>query len=142
MIGKVDVKTMDAHFYVQRSSDFAGVNTVIPFNVAKVNVGGHMDLPSGVFTAPVNGTYHFEFTGIKDLHTHELSVILQLNGRNIATAWTNSGNSASLSASLHLTARDKVRLHKNSKGILDDSTHHHTHFAGWLVEEDSVVAHH
>ncbi len=37
-------------------------NAVIPFNIEHLNEGGAMDLAAGVFTVPVDGIYHFEFS--------------------------------------------------------------------------------
>jgi hypothetical protein len=56
------VKSAPVYFYVQRSSEFAILNTPIPFTVARVNEGNAMNLATGKFTAPRNGIYFFAFT--------------------------------------------------------------------------------
>ena len=48
MIGQVDVTTKTAHFYVQRNSPFRTVNAVIPFELALLNEGNTLTLPSGI----------------------------------------------------------------------------------------------
>ncbi len=66
-MGFVDVKSSPVHFYVQRRSQFAASNNYfqnIPFQVERLNIGGAMDLTSGVFTAPKAGIYEF-FCGEK-----------------------------------------------------------------------------
>ncbi len=102
-----------------------------------------MDLESGVFTAPVPGIYHFEFSGQKGKTAKTLWVWLYLNGAyNIGRAYTytpdiGSYDATSLTATLRLKANDTVYLIL-SMGELDDAFDHYTHFTGWLVEEDLV----
>ena len=66
-IGYVDVKSSPVHFYVQREKSFKTKHTPIPFDVERLNVGGPMNLKSGVFTAPRDGIYSFSFTGLVNL---------------------------------------------------------------------------
>jgi len=141
-IGNVDLKTKSVHFYVQKNSFFNTPQSIIPFESARLNEGDAFSLLSGIFTAPVNGIYHFQFSAVKDLHEPYLDIILQVNGANIALAYTNQPFASayvvvSLSASLRLAAGDKVNLFNLNSGGLHDSTDgHNTHFSGWLVEED------
>jgi len=98
-------------------------------------------LTSGIFTVPVPGIYHFDFSAVKNYASKYLDIYLQVNGANVGFANsdqpknTESLDVVSLSASLQLAAGDKVRLF-NSGGTLYDSRKHYTHFSGWLVEED------
>ena len=141
MIGNVDVKTKSVHFYVQRNTGIPlAVSGVIPWEVEQLNEGNAMDLSTGVFTVPVTGIYHFDFSAVQEYSFEHLYVFLQVNGANMGWAFTK-GNHAydtiSLSSSLHLQAGDKVNLFKKA-GYLHDSTRHSTHFTGWLVEEDLI----
>lgn len=103
-----------------------------------------MDLASGVFTAPLDGIYHFEFSGI----TNDISkILLQVNGYPVALttddlSFTNENLahfSLSFAISLQLDEGDRVNLYKIGDGTLgEDGTlmgAPSTHFTGWLVEE-------
>jgi hypothetical protein len=99
-----------------------------------------MDLTTGVFTAPRDGVYHFDFSGVKDSSADRLGVRLQLNGVNIAHAYTwhstsASNNMASLHSTLQLKSGDRIDLFL-SGGQLFDSSNHYTSFTGSLLEED------
>lgn len=140
----MDVKTKSIHFYVQRSTNFGVSNAVIPWEVVRLNEGGAMNIASGIFTAPVPGIYHFEYSGVKLNSALYLCVFLQVNGVTIGTAGSNAGGepgiyeSYSLTASLRLKAGDTVRLYNSLDGILYEANtvNYKNQFAGWLVEED------
>jgi len=140
MIGNVDIKTKSIHFYVQKDRSVF-VNSVIPFELERLNEGGAMKAASGIFTAPVPGIYHFQFSCTAERGDQTtLDVQIQLNGKKVGMAMTSSHEryfSTSLTASLRLKVNDRVNLYK-SDGILHDSIGHHTDFAGWLVEEDLI----
>ena len=131
------------HFYVQRNSNFASADAVIPFEEAPLNEGGAFDLPTGIFTAPVPGIYHFDFSALLEYTEpavyKQLTIRLRVNGVNVGSAHNDENQPVhsvvSLNASLRLKAGDTVNLYL-SEGEINDGSSHRTHFSGWLVEED------
>ena len=141
VIGNVEVKTKTVHFYMQRRTTFTTIG-IIPFELNRLNEGGAMNLTTGIFTAPVPGIYHFEFSGLKDEAHTQTAVYLQINGENVAIGKANpfrfrAEDSLSFTSSFRLRKDDKVNLFI-VVGVLYDDASHYTHFTGWLVEEDLI----
>ncbi|XP_059351512.1 uncharacterized protein LOC130694055 [Daphnia carinata] len=162
-IGYQDIKTKPIYFYVQKDKNFSERNIPLPFEITIVNMGGAMDLPSGVFTAPVNGTYFFSFAGLAQFPMltgpdpvpvqRELGANLYKNGERIAISQVNIGylvypdnrSPITLQSTVSLQAGDKVwiQIYIGISGgfLYDDSDVEvnqgsHTHFNGWLLEEE------
>lgn len=142
LIGNVDVKTRSIHFYVQRTTSFTSPNSIIRFESVRLNDGGAMDYINGIFTAPVYGLYHFEFSGHRATPSPSLNIALQINGSPVGFAQTTppsagltSMESLSLTVSLWVKAGSQVSLFNSGSGVLFDSSNRYTHFTGWLVEE-------
>ena len=136
----MDVKTSSGvSFYVQRNTDYSSAGTVIPYEVTQLNIGGAMNLGTGVFTAPVNGRFHFSFTALSFTTAENTWVFLRVNGVNIGTSLSRSIDySIPLVATLKLKKGDTVDVYLESGSIHDD-IHYHTHFSGFLLEEDLVL---
>lgn len=140
-VGAIDIKSSSVHFYVKRNTFFSTTSAIIPFQVEHLNIGGAMNLTTGVFTVPVYGVYHFEFSAMKDASNPILEVHLQVNGIALTRAEMNHGttgsfDSVSLTASFQLRQYDTLNLF-NKNGVLYDGFD--TDFAGWLVEEDISI---
>ena len=55
------------YFYVQRHGNLPiAENGVIRFNKERLNIGGAMNISTGVFTAPKTDMYHFSATIAKE----------------------------------------------------------------------------
>lgn len=158
-IGYLDIKTDPVHFYVQREAPHAALGVPIPFTVERLNDGNHMKGQLGHFEAPVNGTYHFDFTGVKSLGVLPLHICLihksakgnneqrlgDDEGTRIGNAVAGEGKkpmamglrSLSLHATLHLEKGDKILLrHTGPDQLYEVSDEYMTHFTGWLLEEE------
>lgn len=141
-IGNVDVKKRIVHFYVQRTTSFSSPNSIIRFDSVRLNDGGAMDFENGIFTAPVFGLYHFEFSGHRASSSPSLDIALQVDGVDVgfarsipSPAGSLSVESLSLTVSLWIKPTSKVTLFNAGSGVLFDSLKRNTHFTGWLVEE-------
>ncbi len=114
-----------------------------------LNVGAAMDLSSGVFTAPRNGKYFFSLSGMEQFPSSSTRVYmgigLNLNGSQIGATYADEMSTESqfemisLQSTLSLKAGDAVWLQINTAttgALFFDNNSHHTHFTGWLLEED------
>ena len=139
-IGYLDVKTSSGvSFYVQRSSNYSSNGTVIPYEVTRLNIGGAMNAGTGVFTAPVNGRYHFSFKGLSWSSGVATNVHLRVNGVNIGSSWAPLDRyNLPLVATLQLKTGDKIDMYLGY-GSIYDSANHHTKFTGSLLEEDLLL---
>ena len=98
-----------------------------------------MNAATGVFTAPVNGRYHFSFTA-RSYSSGVTYVYLRVNDAFVAISWVPSNNdNLPLVATLQLTKGDTVDVYLAFGLIYDHSIDHHTQFSGFLLEEDLVL---
>ncbi|EFX82174.1 hypothetical protein DAPPUDRAFT_101618 [Daphnia pulex] len=63
-IGYADIKTSPDSFHAQRVGLYDAVNTVVPYNLIRLNIGNALNPLTGVFVAPKAGRYYFAFTGL------------------------------------------------------------------------------
>ena len=148
-IGYSDLKSVPTFFYVQKNFGFNTTDTPIPFEVERLNIGGAMNLTSGIFTAPRTGVYFFSLSGFATIPPSStrlfFGVALYLNGKSIGIAWADEitpgdqDETYSLQSTLNLLAGDEVWLEIRflSPGVyLNDRPGHFTHFTGWLLYEN------
>jgi hypothetical protein len=134
------VKTRSIYFYVQRNSSTTKEG-ILRFELTRLNVGGAMNLSTGIFLVPMNGIYHFEFSTVR-APVENMGIYLQVNGARVASSYsfTKSGDylSGMLNVLLRLKKGDRVNIFKDS-GMVMDNNCFYTHFIGWLVEEDLIL---
>ena len=147
LIGYVDVKSSPVYFYVQRRDNYNKTRTPIPFDYERLNVGGAMNLTSGKFTAPQDGTYAFSFTGMAWFPASSsrvlLGVAMHLNGNWIESGLADEAGTAdqyetlSFQSTLNLKKGDEIWLeisHMSTRAYLRGT--YFTHFSGFLLEEN------
>ena len=138
-VGVVDVKSSPVYFHVQRNEPYTLNGTTIPFQIEQLNVGGGMDITSGIFTVPKSGIYFFSFTGIKTPPAdRQLDIDLYHNSNRITKAYgtpVTGSFTVTLSSTLSLKSGDQVSLRLNA-GELQENSAHHTNFNGLLLQEE------
>ncbi len=142
-LGFVDVNkaASGVYFYVQSAGKSSNVERgIIRFNEERLNIGGAMNLTSGVFKAPKAGIYYFSFSiGRHGYNFDLLTVNLRLNGYKIGMSVVGKGLFAApttFQSTLKLKKGDRVDLWKSTGGALDTFTDESCHhFTGWMLEE-------
>ncbi|XP_057373185.1 uncharacterized protein LOC130694057 isoform X2 [Daphnia carinata] len=143
-IGYVDVKSLPTYFNVNRFNSFNSTGVAIPFDVESVNVGNAMNLKTGIFTAPRDGTYFFSFNGlgVVDPTKERGYVILNLYlnakqaGRTFQEEWDTTRSifrPLIIQSTLKLKANDRVWLeilNGATSGYLYDDGFSYTRFTG------------
>jgi hypothetical protein len=117
-----------------------------------VNEGNAMDLTSGKFTAPRPGIYFFSFAGVARLlssSTSQFFSYLYLNGNVIGRSHVNENKGPvnqysplTLQSTWNLKTGDQVWVtiwYDGSSSYLYDNGNHHTHFTGFMLEEEIVA---
>ena len=131
MIGYAEVKTKLVHFNVGRNSSFNIQNTVMPFEQETLNVGNAFNISTGIFTAPLSGTYFFIFSSFADNTYSSLSFNLQLNDAQIAICYSPYGiYYCNIPYTLKLSSGDRIQVY------LQQGSTNNANFVGWLVEEN------
>ncbi len=152
-IGYADVKSEPVHFYVQRNSSFSTIGTPISFELARVNEGNAMNLTTGIFTAPRPGIYFFSFAGLARLYSSSFVYFvsrLYLNGNSIGTSTVEENNGPvnqysplTLQSTVNLKKGDQVWVqigYSGTSSFLTDNSNHHTHFTGFMLEEEIAAS--
>jgi hypothetical protein len=124
-------------FNVASTASMAFQN-VWTYNTTHVNIGGHMNISNGRFTAPVAGTYVFFFGTIGQTTHSDSDIYLQKNGTNTKAGVArpdNSGAWASMGAGtgiMTLSAGDYIAVYSSPGNSYSDSNNW-LHFRGYLL---------
>lgn len=143
-LGFIDIKSSAGgiYFYVQRnSSKPTSGPSILRYNTQRLNLGGAMNLSTGVFTVPKAGVYHFEFVGLKNGDIEPLCVSLRVNGVRVGESFTGYGPvvvAVAIHSTLKLKSGDRVNIFIDN-GSLTYCSGNCIHFTGWLLEEDMMV---
>ncbi|XP_078578276.1 cerebellin-3-like isoform X1 [Branchiostoma floridae x Branchiostoma japonicum] len=126
-------------------------DTTMQWNFMYANAGGAFDMDTGVFTAPVGGTYYFSWNGQKRSNTNDMALYLEINGAGqagiyednwnggggIFTPTLNPGNAQS-DMVVHLYPGDRVHLRLNDEAYpYSTSFGKYTGFTGFLLFSDA-----
>ena len=143
-LGYVDVKSAESgiYFHVQIGNRSVPENGVLRYDHLISNVGGGMNLKTGVFTAPKTGMYTFFFSMLKNGWVYEFTEIaLRLNGVRVGQSMTGRGfftAVVSLQTTLKLKKGDRIDLWKSHGELHQECKIYCHHFTGSLIEEDLV----
>jgi len=130
------------HFYVQIGNRTFPEKGVLNFDRQVSNIGGGMNLKTGVFTAPKAGIYTFSFSMLKHGYSFDhLTISLRLNGVRIGQSSAGAGPIAvpvTLQSTLKLKKGDRIDLWKSTGEVNRLCATFCHHFTGTLVEEDLI----
>ena len=114
-------------------------DTIIPFNVVHLNIGGAYDPPTGVFTPTSSGLYLMSYDVLADgstCGTSDVCVRLYVNGVILSNSCSEVYASGGAAVVLQLTANDSVWMAVNSGHSclkLNDGGSFHNKFSGYLI---------
>jgi len=147
--GFVDVKSSTVHFFVTRTSAW-NAGGVMPFQKEYLNLGGGMNLTSGVFTAPKAGIYAFSFaglcSGVGTNYAGNALVYLQRNGADVAAGYSyiegatsNTLPTLAVHGTFKLNKGDTITI-RHAGGTVHSAGDSPTQFTGSLLEEELVIS--
>ena len=126
-------------FSAYRTTPFTGDRSIITYNGLSVNEGGAMSASTGIFTAPLNGFYEFNFHAISNwMSTSNDHTRIRLMVNNVSKTMSRGDktytHTLSFSMIIELKAGDLVNCYLESGGILfDKSNGMMTQFTGKLL---------
>ena len=139
-IGYVDVKTSSrgVSFSAYRTTSYSNSYSTIPYDGTDSNVGNGLNKATGVFTAPVKGTYFFSFTARAGSANTQVLLIWNYNGIGGirgASYGASVGDTMAVHYTKYLSEGDTIDVHLYGGSLYADGTGH-TQFTGFLMDED------
>lgn len=138
-----DINTIDSgdiYFSVASTKQFRCRDCTVTYTTTQVNRGGGMDMKTGVFTAPIAGSYYFQFHGMVE-KGHEARVLMVLNDKVVMHMYDKdySGNNErfamfgqSIIVEMKVGDKFRIELNKGSLGV-KGGQNHFISFLGHLV---------
>ncbi len=134
------------YFVLQKNKGFSSTSeSVIPFEIDSLNVGGAFDMKKQIFIAPLTGIYEFTLKGYKTGDTQDLKISLRLNGKavtNSSTDYVGLGHKFHTPFSMHSILKvgkgDQIELYL-SRGNLFDDSNRYTIYTGKLLMEQPEI---
>ena len=93
-LGNINVKSVSGVYFYAQVLGIQSIadNGVILFNKERLNIGGGMNIKSGVFTAPKTGTYAFSFSILKNVfNAASLYIYIRRNSTRIGVVVAGAG---------------------------------------------------
>ena len=113
-------------------------NTIIPFDVVHLNIGGNYNSFSGVFTPTSSGLYLMSYDVLADAtcSSNHVCAILYVNGVVLSSSCSEAYASGGAAVVLQLTANDSVWLAVSSGAPclnLNIGGSFYNKFSGYLI---------
>ncbi|XP_062607810.1 complement C1q tumor necrosis factor-related protein 4-like [Saccostrea cucullata] len=147
-IATMKAKDLSVAFFAYLSNDIVhpSAGTKMTFHGLDTNIGSAYDSATGIFTAPVSGTYNFAFTASvpPNPSSHLVHIFLKKNGKKEMYIFldyhTQFWLQRSSSTVLHLNKGDQIWMEIGSvsgqitvAGYSSAEDRYHTHFSGFLI---------
>ena len=133
MIGFNEVKSASVYFSVLRNStqENGEERFVLTYDYETLNIGDGMNVSSGIFTAPISGTYFFIYHGVSsNYNTLPWLAIVLNNAQQLAECFPHRDYLCTTFSNVKLEAGDRIELIHASGSISN------AEFNGWLITED------
>lgn len=119
----------------------AANNSQQTYNKVNINIGSGFSTVTNRFTAPVSGTYYFEWSTIKQVsdtvNVHRQYIRVNgsnaLDGRHLRLSETNNYGEGTCSAIITLNQNDYVDIYISNTGVGSHASYEYTWFHGYLI---------
>jgi hypothetical protein len=121
-------------FDAYRTTNYYTDGRVIPYEAFEVEMGGGMDLTTGVFTAPIAGIYSFTGTWRDGSTSTSADVYIRKNGSIIGYTYSHGEDYGSfgMTVLVSLAKGDTVDSYLYG-GAISSSSDRYIHFTGHLI---------